>query len=162
MVELETKPEIWVPDPQRYLHCLQSKPGVTIVHSLFEWNGCVIHVWVYLQLRNDSLIRDLFSEKSLTQFRCAMQQLQPNLSMLPFSCLLPLVCTYLCEQGWILLYTSVSRGGYCYIPLWARMDIAISGKAKEKRAPRFTFFLICHGYFLRVSHLVFAWFCFRP
>ena len=31
----------------------------------------VIHVWVYLQLQNYSLARDLLSEKTLTQFRCA-------------------------------------------------------------------------------------------
>jgi len=25
------------------------------------------------------------------------------------------IAIYLCEQGWILLYTSVSKDGYCYI-----------------------------------------------
>jgi len=49
------------------------------VHSLCEWRGYVIHVWVYLQLRNDSSTGDFFSEKSLTQFWYAMQQSHPNL-----------------------------------------------------------------------------------
>jgi len=45
---------------------------VTIVYLLSEWNGYVIHVWVYLQQRNHSSARDLFSENSLTQFWCSM------------------------------------------------------------------------------------------
>jgi len=39
------------------------------------------------------------SEKSMTQLWCAMQQSYPNLYMLPFRCLLPLVSTYLCQQS---------------------------------------------------------------
>jgi len=64
------------------LHSLPSKLKVTIVYSLSEWNGYVIHVWVYLQQSNDSLAHDLFSENSLTQFWCAMDQSYLNLTMI--------------------------------------------------------------------------------
>ena len=40
----------------------------------FQMKGYVIHDWAYLQLRNDSYPRDLFSEKPRTQSWCAMQQ----------------------------------------------------------------------------------------
>jgi len=108
-----------------------------MVYSLSEWNGCVIHVWVYLQVQNDSLARDLFSEKSLTQFRCVMQQSYRYLPMLPFCCLLPFVSFYLCDQGSIL------------------------GDANKKQSPWVPFFQRCHRHPSRVSLLVFAWFCVR-
>jgi len=69
------------------LHYLQCKLDTTILYSLFEWNGYAIHDWAYLQLRKDSWRRHLFSEKSLTQSRCAMQQSYPNQ---PCSLYLPL------------------------------------------------------------------------
>jgi len=49
---------------------LQSQLDATIVlvFPLFECNGYVIHFEMYLQIRNDSSTRDVFSEKSLAQF----------------------------------------------------------------------------------------------
>jgi len=37
---------------------------------------------MYLQMRNDSSTRDVFSEKSLTQFWSAKQQSHPKLALL--------------------------------------------------------------------------------
>jgi len=60
------------------LQILQWKFEAAVLYSPFEWNSCVINDWTYLQLRNDSLTRDLLSGKSLTLFWCAMQQSYPN------------------------------------------------------------------------------------
>uniref|UniRef100_UPI00358E95EF SCAN domain-containing protein 3-like n=1 Tax=Myxine glutinosa TaxID=7769 RepID=UPI00358E95EF len=49
-----------------------------------------------LDLRNDSLARDLFQEKSVTQFWCAMHQSYSKVSMLTLR-VLPFASTYLCE-----------------------------------------------------------------
>ena len=87
---------------------MQSRHDLTIFYSLSQWNGYVIDIWVYLQLRNDSSARDLFSEKSLTQFWCAIQREYPNLTMslcASIRCHLPLLVgvrpvTSLEHQGW--------------------------------------------------------------
>jgi len=91
------------------------------------------------KLRNDSPAPDLFTEKSLTQFPCAMQQTYPNLTtgMLPFLCLLPFVSTYLCEQEGILMMANGTRLS------WA------------------LFFHRCRRHPLRVSDWVIAWYFFR-
>lgn len=57
----------------------------------------------FLDLRNDSSARDLFHEKLLTQFWCAMYQSYPNVTMLAFRVLLPFASTYLCESGFSTL-----------------------------------------------------------
>jgi len=61
-----------------FLHFLQWKLVATILYSPFEWNSYVIHDWAYLQQRNDSQTRDLFSGKSLTLSWCIMQQSYPH------------------------------------------------------------------------------------
>uniref|UniRef100_UPI00358FBA27 zinc finger BED domain-containing protein 5-like n=1 Tax=Myxine glutinosa TaxID=7769 RepID=UPI00358FBA27 len=53
----------------------------------------------FLDLRNDSPARDLFQEKSVTQFWCAMHQSYSKVSMLALRVLLPFASTYLCEAG---------------------------------------------------------------
>jgi len=77
-----------------FSHFLPAELDVMIVYSLSEWNGYVIHVWVYLQQRNHSSARDVFSENSLTQFWCSVEQSYSNLTMLLFHCLLPLFSTF--------------------------------------------------------------------
>jgi len=98
-----------------FSHFLPAELDVMIVYSLSEWNGYVIHVWVYLQQRNHSSARDVFSENSLTQFWCSVEQSYSNLTMLLFHCLLPLFSTF-CEH-------------------WT--EVGFRGKANERRSPRF-------------------------
>uniref|UniRef100_UPI00358EFF27 zinc finger BED domain-containing protein 5-like n=1 Tax=Myxine glutinosa TaxID=7769 RepID=UPI00358EFF27 len=50
-----------------------------------------------LDLRNDSPVRDLFQEKSVTQFWCTMHQSYSKVSMLALRVLLPFASTSLCE-----------------------------------------------------------------
>ena len=58
-----------------------------------------------MELRNDSSVRDIFAEKSLPQFWCAMRHSYPKVSMLSFRILVPFGSTYLCESGFsTLLY----------------------------------------------------------
>lgn len=57
----------------------------------------------FLDLRNDSLARNLFNEKLLTQFWCGMYHSYPNVTMLAFRVSVPFVSTYLCESGFSTL-----------------------------------------------------------
>lgn len=57
----------------------------------------------FLDLRNDSTARDLFREKSVTQFWCTMHQSYSKVSMLALRVLLPFASTYLCEAGFSTL-----------------------------------------------------------
>lgn len=57
----------------------------------------------FLDLRNDSSARDLFSEKLLNQFWCIISKSYPNVAMLAFRVLVPFVSTYLCESGFSTL-----------------------------------------------------------
>jgi len=85
------------------LHFLQWKLAATMLHSLFNWNGYVIHDWAYLQLQNDSYPRDLFSEKSRTQSWCAMQQ--------PYQlCSLFVICFHLFQPTTVSIGVDI-RGG---------------------------------------------------
>lgn len=57
----------------------------------------------YLDLKNDSSSRDLFREKELSQFWCAMYGSYPKVSMEALKILIPFVSTYLCESGFSTL-----------------------------------------------------------
>ena len=57
----------------------------------------------FLDLRNDSSARDLFKEKSMIQFRCAMYQSYSKVSMTALRVLVPFASTYLCEAGFSTL-----------------------------------------------------------
>ena len=57
----------------------------------------------FLDLRNDSSARDLFKEKSMTQFWCAMYQSYSKVSMTALRVLVPFASTYLCEAGFSTL-----------------------------------------------------------
>jgi hypothetical protein len=57
----------------------------------------------FLELRNDSTARDLFQEKTLTEFWCAMRRSYPNVALLAFRVLVPFASTYLCESGFSTL-----------------------------------------------------------
>ena len=109
------------------LHFLQSKLDVTIVYSLSEWNGSVIHVWVYLQLRNDSLARDLFLWKIPDTVQVCYAAIIPKPNYAPFS-------------------LSASIPIRLDLPLWAGVDIAILGEANEKQSSRVSFFQRCRGH----------------
>ena len=111
------------------LRAVQWKLDVTIVYLLCEWNGYVSHIWVYLQLRNDSLVRDLLSEKSLTQFRCAI------------------------EQSYLNLTFSLSASICLHVPLWAGVEFRGGERETVTSLP---FCFSCCGKALRVPHLVFT------
>jgi hypothetical protein len=53
----------------------------------------------FLELRNDSTARELFQEKTLTEFWCAMRRSYPNVALLAFRVLVPFASTYLWESG---------------------------------------------------------------
>jgi zinc finger BED domain-containing protein 5/7/8/9 len=57
----------------------------------------------FIELRNDSIARDLFKEKSLTEFWCSMRRSYPNVALLSFKLLVPFASTYLCESGFSTL-----------------------------------------------------------
>ncbi|XP_042241735.1 zinc finger BED domain-containing protein 5-like [Homarus americanus] len=57
----------------------------------------------FLDQRNDSPARDLFQEKSVTQFWCAMHQSYSKVNMLALRVLLPFASTYLYEAGFSTL-----------------------------------------------------------
>lgn len=57
----------------------------------------------FLDLRNDSSARDLFKEKSMIQFWCAMYQSYSKVSMTALRVLVPFASTYLCEAGFSTL-----------------------------------------------------------
>lgn len=57
----------------------------------------------FIDLQNDSSARNLFNEKLLTQFWCAMYKSYPNVTMLAFRVLIPFASTYLCESGFSTL-----------------------------------------------------------
>ncbi|KAG8238426.1 hypothetical protein J437_LFUL002883 [Ladona fulva] len=57
----------------------------------------------FLELRNDSSARDIFQEKSSSQFWCAMRHSYPKVSMLSFQILVRFASTYLCESGFSIL-----------------------------------------------------------
>jgi len=117
-------------------HFLPSELDVTIVYSLSEWNVSAIHVWVYLQQRNHFSACDLFSENSLNQFRCSVEQSYSNLIMLFFPCLLPLFSTFPCEN-------------------WA--GVGFRGGERETITSVPSYF--CHsGHSLSVSYLIFTCF----
>ena len=97
--------EIFV-EMQRYLSELNGDEAA-FARSPFSGN-CAINVSdelqdEFLQLRNDFLARDLFSEKSLTQFCYAVQLSYPSLTMLAFRWLLLFVFTCFCEAGFSTL-----------------------------------------------------------
>ena len=57
----------------------------------------------FLDLRNDSSARDLFNEKLLPQFWCAMYRQYPKVTLLALRVLVPFASTYLCESGFSTL-----------------------------------------------------------
>ena len=115
------------------LHFLQWKFDSTISYSLFEWNGCYSRLSVFATAKwwlNTWLVLWKILDAVLVWYAAIM----PKPTMLPFRCLLPIVSTYLCEQGWILV------------------------EVNEKQSPRVPLFSeIPRVYPLRVLHLVFAW-----
>ncbi len=56
-----------------------------------------------LDLRNDSSAKEVFIQKSLTKFSCAMLSAYPSLSILSLKVLVPFATTYLCESGFSAL-----------------------------------------------------------
>ena len=59
----------------------------------------------FIDRKNDSTARDVYLEKSLSQFWCDMSESYPQISKLEFRTLLPFATTYLCESGFsTLLY----------------------------------------------------------
>ena len=57
----------------------------------------------FIDLTNDSTARDVYHEKSLSQFWCDMSKSYPQISKLAFRTLLPFATTYLCESGFSTL-----------------------------------------------------------
>ena len=60
----------------------------------------------FIELKNDSTARDIYHEKSLSQFWCDMTESYPQISKLAFRTLLPFATTYLCERDFWLFYIS--------------------------------------------------------
>ena len=56
-----------------------------------------------LDMRNDSSARELFLEKSLSQFWVSMQLSYPKISRAALKIVVPFVSTYLCERGFSTL-----------------------------------------------------------
>jgi len=56
-----------------------------------------------LDLRNDSAGREMFLEKSLTQFWCIMLRSYPKVSTEALCVIVPFASTYLCESGFSAL-----------------------------------------------------------
>ena len=56
-----------------------------------------------LDLRNDSAGREIFKEKSLSEFWCTMFRTYPILSMAALRVIVPFASTYLCESGFSTL-----------------------------------------------------------
>ena len=56
-----------------------------------------------LDLRNDSAGREIFKEKSLSEFWCTMFRTYPILSMAAPRIIVPFASTYLCESGFSTL-----------------------------------------------------------
>ena len=52
-----------------------------------------------LDLRNDSAGREMFMEKSVSQFWCTMMRSYPKVSTEAFRAIVPFASTYLCETG---------------------------------------------------------------
>ena len=79
----------------------------------------------FLDMRNDSSARNLFYEKLLTQFWCAMYQTYPNVTMLAFRVLLPFASTYLCESGFsTLLHIKTKARNRLYVEDDMRLALA--------------------------------------
>ena len=57
----------------------------------------------FTELKNDSAARDIYHEKSLSQFWCDMSESYPHISKPAFRILLPFATTYLCESGFLIL-----------------------------------------------------------
>ena len=57
----------------------------------------------FYDIRNDSSARDVFQERPLSQFWCAMRKSYPQLSKLAIRILLPFATTYFCESGFSAL-----------------------------------------------------------
>ena len=57
----------------------------------------------HIKLKNNSTARDIYHEKSLSQFWCDMTESYPQISKLAFRALLPFATTYLCESGFFTL-----------------------------------------------------------
>ena len=53
----------------------------------------------FIKLKNDSTARDIYHEKSLSQFWCDMSESYLQISKLAFRTLLLFATTYLCESG---------------------------------------------------------------
>ena len=59
----------------------------------------------FIELKNDLAARDIYHEKSLSQFWCDMSESYLHISKLGFQILLPFATTYLCESRFsTLLY----------------------------------------------------------
>ena len=56
-----------------------------------------------LDMRNDSSVRELFLEKSLSQFWVSMQLSYPKISRAVLKIVVSFVSTYLCERGFFTL-----------------------------------------------------------
>jgi hypothetical protein len=82
---------------QRYFPEL-SEDEAAVVRNPFHASLDVADV-EFLELRNDSTARDLFQEKTLTEFWCAMRRSYPNVALLAFRVLVPFASTYLWESG---------------------------------------------------------------
>jgi hypothetical protein len=82
---------------QRYFPEL-SEDEAAVVKNRFHASLDVADV-EFLELRNDSTARDLFQEKTLTEFWCAMRRSYPNVALLAFRVLVPFASTYLWESG---------------------------------------------------------------
>ncbi|KAG7156439.1 Zinc finger BED domain-containing protein 5-like 8, partial [Homarus americanus] len=57
----------------------------------------------FLDLRNESAVRDLYEEKYLTVFWCSMYQSYPKVSEIALRVILSFSTTYLCESGFSIL-----------------------------------------------------------
>ena len=57
----------------------------------------------FLELKTDSEVRDMFDEKSITEFWPLMCESYPKVSEIAIRALLPFVSTYLCESGFSTL-----------------------------------------------------------
>jgi len=108
---------------------LRSRLNVTLVYSLFEQNGYVIHVWVYLQLQNDFLSTWLWKIHDAA-----------------------LVCYATVIPKPIYAPLSLSASTCFHLPLPAELDI---WGDEMRRSPRAPIFHRCHKPPLRILHIVY-------
>ena len=105
--------ETFVKEMQQHFGEL-SGDEAAVIRNPFSANNAIENVPDELQgkffkLQNNSIARDLLSEKSLMRFWCAMQLSHPNQTMLAFCSQLPFFSTHLKETGFPTLVCNKTK-----------------------------------------------------